>query len=104
MLHSELSCLLSEICPTPLISGKMGRYFSMVKARMTAIELLSPAKDLECGMAAINCGADAVYLGAAQFGARENAGNSLDGYRSAGTTCASILGEGLCYAQHAAAR
>lgn len=43
----------------------------------TPIELLAPAKDLECGIAAINCGADAVYLGAARYGARENAGNSL---------------------------
>ncbi len=43
----------------------------------TSIELLAPAKDLECGLAAINCGADAVYLGAARFGAREHAGNSL---------------------------
>jgi 23S rRNA 5-hydroxycytidine C2501 synthase len=41
------------------------------------IELLAPAKDLETGLAAINCGADAVYIGAARFGAREAAGNSL---------------------------
>lgn len=41
------------------------------------IELLSPAKDLECGIAAINCGADAVYIGAARFGARKAAGNSI---------------------------
>lgn len=41
------------------------------------IELLSPAKNLECGMAAINCGADAVYIGATHFGARAAAGNSL---------------------------
>ncbi len=41
------------------------------------IELLSPAKDLETGIAAINCGADAVYIGAARFGARAAAGNSL---------------------------
>lgn len=44
---------------------------------MNPIELLSPAKDLETGMAAINCGADAIYLGAARFGAREAAGNPL---------------------------
>lgn len=44
---------------------------------MTPIELLSPAKDLETGLAAINCGADAVYIGASRFGAREAAGNSL---------------------------
>jgi putative protease len=44
---------------------------------MQSIELLSPAKDLETGLAAINCGADAVYIGASRFGAREAAGNSL---------------------------
>ncbi len=41
------------------------------------IELLSPAKDLECGMAAINAGADAVYIGGPAFGAREAASNSI---------------------------
>jgi collagenase-like PrtC family protease len=41
------------------------------------IELLAPARDLETGYAAINCGADAIYLGAARFGARESAGNPL---------------------------
>lgn len=45
---------------------------------MKSIELLSPAKNLECGLAAINHGADAVYIGAAQFGARAAAGNSID--------------------------
>ena len=42
------------------------------------IELLSPAKNLECGLAAINHGADAVYIGASQFGARAAAGNSIE--------------------------
>ncbi len=41
-------------------------------------ELLSPAKNLECGLAAINHGADAVYIGASQFGARAAAGNSIE--------------------------
>jgi len=45
---------------------------------MKEIELLAPARDLECGKVAINCGADAVYIGAPQFGARHNAGNSLE--------------------------
>lgn len=45
---------------------------------MKHIELLAPAKDLECGRAAIDCGADAVYMGATKFGAREAAGNNLD--------------------------
>ena len=42
-----------------------------------AIELLSPARDLECGIAAIDHGADAVYIGAPRFGARAAAGNSV---------------------------
>ena len=42
------------------------------------IELLAPAKNLETGIAAINHGADAVYIGAAQFGARQAAGNSVE--------------------------
>ncbi len=41
-----------------------------------AIELLVPARNLECAMAAIDHGADAVYIGAGQFGARASAGNS----------------------------
>ena len=48
---------------------------------MRKLELLAPAKNLECGMAAIDHGADAVYIGAAKFGARASAGNSLDDIR-----------------------
>lgn len=44
---------------------------------MKKIELLAPARDLECAIAAVNCGADAVYIGAERFGARAAAGNSL---------------------------
>lgn len=42
------------------------------------LELLAPAKKLECGIAAIDHGADAVYIGADHFGARAAAGNSTD--------------------------
>lgn len=42
------------------------------------IELLAPAKNLECGLAAIDHGADAVYIGGPSFGARAAAGNSLE--------------------------
>ena len=45
---------------------------------MKKIELLSPAKNLEIGIAAINHGADAVYIGGPGFGAREKAGNSIE--------------------------
>ena len=45
------------------------------------IELLAPARDLACGIAAVDHGADAVYIGAPRFGARAAAGNSLDDIR-----------------------
>ena len=45
---------------------------------MRYIELLSPAKDLDAARAAIDHGADAVYMGASRFGARQAAGNSID--------------------------
>ena len=45
---------------------------------MTTLELLAPARDLECGMAAIDHGADAVYVGAPRFGARAAAGVSIE--------------------------
>lgn len=43
-----------------------------------AIELLSPARNLDCGLAAVDHGADAVYIGAARFGARAAAGNPIE--------------------------
>lgn len=42
------------------------------------IELLAPAKNLEQGIIAIDHGADAVYIGANEFGARQAAGNSIE--------------------------
>ena len=42
------------------------------------LTLLAPARDLEVGIAAIQAGADAVYIGAPEFGARQAAGNSLE--------------------------
>ncbi len=42
------------------------------------LELLAPAKDIETGRTAIDCGADAVYIGPPAFGARAAAGNSID--------------------------
>lgn len=47
-------------------------------SELRKIELLVPAKNLETGIAAVNHGADAVYIGAAQFGARQAAGNSVE--------------------------
>lgn len=43
-----------------------------------SVELLAPAKNLECGLEAINHGADAVYIGAPHFSARAAAGNSIE--------------------------
>jgi putative protease len=47
------------------------------KEGITYLELLAPAKDADTGIAAIDHGADAVYIGASKFGARQQAGNSL---------------------------
>lgn len=49
----------------------------IMSSKQKQIELLAPAKNADIGKAAINCGADAVYLSAEKFGAREKAGNSL---------------------------
>ena len=42
------------------------------------IELLAPARNLATGITAINSGADAVYIGASNYGARQAAGNSVE--------------------------
>ncbi|MDR0295009.1 MAG: U32 family peptidase [Prevotellaceae bacterium] len=41
------------------------------------IELLAPARNWTTGKVAIDCGADAVYIAAESFGAREAAGNTM---------------------------
>ena len=48
---------------------------------MKQLELLAPARDIQIGIAAINCGADAVYIAGPQFGARQAAGNSVEDIR-----------------------
>ena len=45
---------------------------------MVSLELLAPARNLSTGIAAIDCGADAVYMAGPLFGARHNASNSLE--------------------------
>jgi len=45
--------------------------------RPNDVELLAPAKNMECGLAAIEHGADAVYIGGPAFSARAAAGNTL---------------------------
>ena len=48
-----------------------------MKLKNKKIELLAPAKNKECAYAAINAGADAIYIGASAYGARKKASNSL---------------------------
>ena len=48
---------------------------------MKQLELLAPARDYQIGIAAIDCGADAVYIAGPQFGARQAAGNEIDDIR-----------------------
>ena len=45
---------------------------------MQTLELLAPARDKEIGIAAIDCGADAVYIAGPDFGARKAAGNDFE--------------------------
>ena len=45
---------------------------------MTPLELLAPAKDKTVGIAAIDCGADAVYIAGPSWGNRKAAGNSIE--------------------------
>jgi putative protease len=52
--------------------------YKHIREMRKKIEILAPAKNLYQGMAAINAGADAVYIGAHMFGARTNAGNSVE--------------------------
>ncbi len=52
-----------------------------MKSSPRKLELLAPARNVECGMEAIRHGADAVYIGAGRFGARAAAGNSVDDIR-----------------------
>ena len=54
------------------------KFFLLKNIERQKLELLSPARDLDCGIAAINHGADAVYIGASKFGARKVAGNNLE--------------------------
>lgn len=49
-----------------------------MSAQQKKIELLAPARNLETGIAAIDNGADAVYIGAENYGARHAAGNSVE--------------------------
>ena len=48
---------------------------------MTRLELLAPARNAEIGIAAIDCGADAVYIAGPAFGARKDAGNPIESLR-----------------------
>ena len=52
-------------------------------AKPTHIELLAPARDADIAIAAIDHGADAVYMGASHHGARADATNTLDDVRRA---------------------
>ena len=45
---------------------------------MEILELLAPARNADSGIAAIDCGADAVYMAGGEFGARKDAGNSME--------------------------
>ena len=60
----------------------------MRRVESQTLELLSPARDAETAIAAINHGADAVYIGAPAFGARRAATNSIDDIKKVITAAA----------------
>ncbi len=49
----------------------------LIRTRTHELELLAPARDADIGIEAVNHGADAVYIGGPDFGARHNAGNGV---------------------------
>ena len=70
--HCQKNLMSVDCCPLSF------SIFATNISFMKKIELLSPAKNLEVGIAAINHGADAVYIGGPSFGAREKVGNSIE--------------------------
>jgi 23S rRNA 5-hydroxycytidine C2501 synthase len=64
--------------PARPIKAAMAGATSTNRTAATPLELLAPAGNAEIGMAAIDHGADAVYVGAPGFSARADAGVSLD--------------------------
>lgn len=56
---------------------RTGRKSGKTMRQGRTIELLAPARNIECGIEAIKHGADAVYIGADRFGARQAAGNTV---------------------------
>ncbi len=50
----------------------------MTPANKRELELLAPARNIDIGIAAIDCGADAVYIAGPRFGARQAAGNEIE--------------------------
>ena len=51
---------------------------SLRPCNLKTLELLAPARTKDIGLAAIDCGADAVYIAGPAFGARQAAGNSVE--------------------------
>ena len=63
---------------TPIRNEALDERVSNGRHRDVPLSLLSPARDKEVAKAAIQAGADAIYIGAPAFGARQAAGNSLE--------------------------
>lgn len=79
LIYSVLGCFCVNYFLNLQIVAIKTKSQSLTSYRMKRkIEILAPAKNLFQGMAAINAGADAVYIGAPQFGARTNATNSVE--------------------------
>ncbi|MDL2223022.1 U32 family peptidase [Bacteroidales bacterium OttesenSCG-928-M11] len=72
---------MEESCPSSiqqLVESLCLSNKNILLKNVRKIELLAPAKDTEIGIAAIDHGADAIYIGAKGFSARSAAGNSIE--------------------------
>lgn len=63
---------------TPIRNEALDERVGDSRHRNVPLSLLSPARDKEVAKAAIQAGADAIYIGAPMFGARQAAGNSIE--------------------------
>lgn len=66
------------ICFTLRCERTAARKARTLYLTMKPVELLAPAKDYRTAVAAVDYGADALYIGGARFGARQAAGNTTD--------------------------
>ena len=64
--------------PQQTVKESLNKPLASQSLEKKQLELLAPAKNADYGIEAIRHGADAIYIGGPAFGARHNAGNSVE--------------------------